>query len=68
MKGDFIMTIVRKRLVVYEGDTLPEKVIKEVEEAYKHPIVYDEDCPPQTEEELKRFRRVNAGRNDTTPA
>lgn len=22
-------------------------------------IVYDEDCPPQTEEQLKKFRRVN---------
>ena len=32
---------------------------KELEEAKKLPFVYDEDCPPQTEEELKQFRRVN---------
>lgn len=27
-------------------------------------IVYDEDCPPQTEEQLKQFRRVNPRRKD----
>ena len=25
-------------------------------------IVFDEDCPPQTEEELKLFKRVNPRR------
>ena len=25
-------------------------------------IIYDEDCPPQTEEQLKKFRRVNPRR------
>ena len=46
------MTIVRKRLIVYEGDSLPDKVAKEVEEACKHPIVYDEDCPEESYEHM----------------
>ena len=28
-------------------------------EAKKFPIVYDEDCPKQTDEQLKQFKRVN---------
>ena len=27
-------------------------------------IVFDEDCPPQTEEELKLFKRVNPRRKE----
>ena len=27
-------------------------------------IVFDEDCPPQTEEQLKQFKRVNPRRKD----
>lgn len=27
-------------------------------------IVYDEDCPPQTEEQLKQFKRVNPRRKE----
>ena len=30
-----------------------------IREAAKYPIVFDEDCPPMTEEQLKQFRRVN---------
>ncbi len=41
---------------------------EELDRAKRMPFVYDEDCPPQTDEELKRFRRVNASGNDTTPA
>ena len=44
------MTIVRKRIVRYEGEPLPESVIREVEEACKRPIVYDEDCPEESYE------------------
>ena len=33
--------------------------IREIREAAKRPIVYDEDCPPMTEEQLKQFRRVD---------
>ena len=27
-------------------------------------IVFDEDCPPQTEEQLKQFKRVNPRRKE----
>ena len=32
--------------------------INEIEEAKKLPFVYDPDCPPLTEEQLKKFKRV----------
>ena len=31
---------------------------QELREAKELPFVYDEDCPPQTEEELQQFKRV----------
>ncbi len=31
---------------------------KEIEAAKKLPFVYDPDCPPLTEEQLKKFHRV----------
>ena len=40
------------RMVVRPGDKPTPAQIKEIEEAYKHPIVYDEDCPQYTYEEL----------------
>lgn len=36
----------------------PEQ-IEEIREAAKYPIVFDEDCPEMTEEQLKQFKRVN---------
>ena len=36
----------------------PEKIQQIVESAEKLPFVYDEDCPPLTEEQLKHFHRV----------
>ncbi|MBR1552803.1 MAG: hypothetical protein IJ631_02175 [Schwartzia sp.] len=36
----------------------PERRKRETEEMNRHPIVYDEDCPPMTEERLQRFHRV----------
>lgn len=41
------------------GTPLTPEQIAEIEEARKHPIVFDEDCPEMTEEQLKQFRRVN---------
>ena len=31
-------------------------------------IVYDEDCPPMTEEQLKQFKRVHPLPDETGPA
>ena len=41
------------------GTPLTPEQIAEIEEATKHPIVFDEDCPEMTEEQLRQFRRVN---------
>ena len=44
---------------------LTEEQKREIEEARKLPFVYDEDCPPQTKEELTQFRRANARKSGT---
>ena len=36
----------------------PEQ-IAEIRKAAKRPIVFDEDCPEMTEEQLKQFKRVH---------
>ena len=36
----------------------PERRRREIEEARKLPFVYDPECPPLTEEQLKRLQRV----------
>ena len=33
---------------------LTAQEIAEIEEAAKHPVVYDEECPPLTEEQAQR--------------
>ena len=47
------MAIVRYTLK--PGTPLTEEQLKELEEAEKAPIVYDEDCPPLTDEQLAEF-------------
>ena len=39
----------------------PEQLerLKLLENMTDDDIVFDEDCPPQTEEQLKKFKRVN---------
>ena len=44
----------------------PEQ-IAEIREAAKRPIVYDEDCPEMTEEQLRQFKRVYPRREDASP-
>lgn len=48
-----------RKMIFNEGDKLPEEIINQIREAASRPIVYDEDCPPQTQEQLKRFKRVS---------
>ncbi|MBQ6959793.1 MAG: hypothetical protein IJP78_02320 [Clostridia bacterium] len=36
----------------------PEQ-IAEIREAAKRPIVFDEDCPEMTDEQLRQFKRVH---------
>ena len=40
------------------GTPLTPEQIAEVEEAAKHPVTFDEDCPEMTEEQLRQFYRV----------
>ncbi|MBR2798652.1 MAG: hypothetical protein IKE17_13050 [Clostridia bacterium] len=44
----------------------PEQ-IAEIREAAMRPIVFDEDCPEMTDEQLRRFKRVHPRKEDTTP-
>lgn len=36
----------------------PEQIAR-IREAAKYPIVFDEDCPEMTEEQLRQFKRAN---------
>ena len=49
--------IIRKELK--PGQKPPPEQIARIREAAKRPIVYDEDCPKMTEEQLRQFKRVN---------
>ena len=42
----------------------PEQ-IAEIREAAKRPIVYDDDCPEMTGEQLRQFKRVHPRPEDT---
>lgn len=46
------------RIFIPDGQTPTEEQKKNIREAAARPIVYDEDCPELTEEQLKKFRRV----------
>lgn len=44
---------------VLYGDEKPTKEqIEEIRRVAKMPIVYDEDCPPLTKEQIKKFARI----------
>ncbi|MBR2215507.1 MAG: hypothetical protein IJ849_07090 [Selenomonadaceae bacterium] len=55
------MAIVRK--IIYEGMKPTPKQIREVEEAYKHPVVYDEDCPELTDKQLDEIAALVRARD-----
>lgn len=44
---------------VPEGQKPTPEQVARIREAAKYPIVFDEDCPEMTEEQLRQFRRVN---------
>ena len=41
--------------------------IKRLDALKDRPIVFDEDCPEMTEEQLKQFKRVHPRREDAGP-
>ena len=46
------------RRTINPGDPIPDEVIEEIDNMSKYPIVFDEDCPELTEEQLARAVRV----------
>ena len=44
--------------VLYGNEKPTKEQIEEIRQAVKKPIVYDEDCPPLTKEQLKEFARI----------
>ena len=59
-KGDFIMI---KTLTIENGQRPTEEQLKEVEEAQKHPIVFDEDCQELSPAMMKAFKSAVVQRN-----
>ena len=51
------MTIVRKEIDISKKPT--RRQIEMLKAASKTPLVYDEDNPPLTKEELSQFKRVS---------
>ncbi|MDO5787258.1 MAG: hypothetical protein Q4P09_06070 [Phascolarctobacterium sp.] len=47
------MVMIRK--MIYENEPLTPEQIKQIEEADKKPIVFDDDCPELTEEQLREI-------------
>jgi uncharacterized protein (DUF4415 family) len=52
------MAVVRETLM--DGQEPTEKQVEEVREAARRPVVYTEEAPKLTPEELAEFRKVNA--------
>lgn len=46
-----------------ENETVTEEMLQEIEEAKKHPIVFDEDCPELSPAMMKAFRCAVVHRN-----
>ena len=52
------------RRVIYPGQKPTPEQIEEIRALKNRPIVFDEDCPELTDEELKQFKRVHPRRKD----
>lgn len=57
-----------KTFIIENGQKLTEAQLKEVEEAKKHPIVFDEDCPELSPAMMKAFRSAVIQRNRSKKA
>ena len=45
--------------ILRKGEPLKDEEKEELRALENRPIVYDEDCPKLTDEQLKEFKRVN---------
>ena len=52
-----------KTYIIKPGDKLTEEQLKEVEEAKKYPIVFDEDCEELSAAMIKAFKSATISRN-----
>jgi hypothetical protein len=52
-----------KTFSISKGQTITEEQAREIEEAKKYPITYDEDCPQLTPEMEKQFKCAIRMRN-----
>lgn len=59
-KGNYIMT---RTFIIESGQGPTEEQLKEVEEAKKHPIVFDEDCEELSPAMMKAFKSAVIQRN-----
>ena len=51
------------RIFIPDGQSPTDEQIKNIREAAAKPILYDDDCPKLTQEQLKKFKRVSDRRN-----
>lgn len=59
-KGGFTMT---KTYTIKKGQPLTQEQIREIDEAKKKPIVFDEDCEELSPAMMKAFKSAVAHRN-----
>lgn len=52
-----------KTLTIEPGQKLTNEQLKEIEEAKKHPIVFDEDCEELSPAMMKAFKSATIQRN-----
>ena len=50
--------------ILRRGQPLTEEELEELRNLKNRPIVFDEDCPELTDEQLKQFKRVNPRRKE----
>ncbi|MBQ9493832.1 MAG: hypothetical protein IJR54_08905 [Oscillibacter sp.] len=50
------------------GQPLTPAQVAELDALKDRPIIFDEDCPETTEEQLRKFRRVNSHPDSAAPA
>ena len=50
--------------IIYKGQKPTPEQIEEIKKLKDRPIVFDEDCPELTDEQLKKFKRFYPRRKE----
>lgn len=53
-----------ERRIIYRGQKPTPEQVERLRELKNRPIVFDEDCPELTDEELKKFKRFYPRRTE----